>query len=578
MSTTRRSRAIAAGLALGLGLGAGACYRGGADGDDLPPGGDPDPAGEDAGDDAGDPDDPTPPSLPLCSDDARDVPGPRLLRRLTAAEYEASVRHAFALDEAAWAGPTLPPDPAAGTGFTNDAERLQVTDAYAAALWAHAEQLALQLADPAALTLALPCASEGGTSCAEAFLDVQARRLFRRTLRDDERSRYLALYADVEAEGGAFEDWVRWTTQTLLQSPHFVYRVELGEPSAQDEGWYDLSGPEIATLLAFSLTGAPPDDDLLDRAEAGALASIEATMAAAVELAQGADGSARPALRKRLQEFHRQWLGLSFLPNVSKDPERYPGFSDEVKASMLAEFDAFVEQVVFEQHGDVATLLTADESELDATLAAYYGYGDAAGMTPKPPGWGVGLLSLGGVMATHATYLATSPTQRGKLVRSRLLCTETPPPPPDVGDLPPPEATQTTRERYEEHATDPACSGCHLLMDPIGFGLEGIDASGRYREVENGQTLDLRGVIKNLDGEEVAIEGAAELAEALAGAEAPALCMSAQLATFALGLPPEQTECIVSTPAEALAAGELGIVDAYVAFAGTPHFRRRQNR
>ncbi|MEM9462472.1 MAG: DUF1592 domain-containing protein [Myxococcota bacterium] len=560
-------------------VGTAACYDGpGRESFGPDPGADDgeDGSADEGGNDGGD--EPIPPSQPLCSGDAHDVPGPRLLRRLTVAEYELSVRHALALDEASWGGPTLSPDPAASTGYTNDAERLRVGEAHAAALETNAIQLANLVSTPERLATLLPCANEGGLGCAEQLLDGPARRLFRRTLRDEERARYLALLDEVEAQGGQFEDWVQWTVQTLLQSPHFVYRSELGEASEQDEGWYDLSGPEVATLLAFALTGAPPDDALLDRAEAGELDTPEAIAAVAAELAFDASGSARPKLRQRLQEFHRQWLGLSTLPNLQKDPERYPGFSDEVKASMAAEIEAFVDDVVFGEQGDVTTLLTADHSHVDATLAAYYGYGDGAGATAKPPGWGVGLLSLGGVMATHSTYLATSPTQRGKLVRSRLLCTELPPPPPDVGELPPPEATQTTRQRYEEHVADPSCAGCHTFIDPIGFGLEGLDASGRHRSAENGFALDLSGLVENLDGETVTFEGATELAEALAGAETPALCMSAHMATFALGLSPEQTECIVGGPAAALAAGDMGIAQTYVAFAETPHFWRRQNR
>ena len=37
---------------------------------------------------------------------------------------------------------------------------------------------------------------------------------------------------------------------------------------------------------------------------------------------------------------------------------------------------------------------------------------------------------------------------------------------------------KSTRERYIEHASNPACSSCHDLIDPIGFGFEHYDASG----------------------------------------------------------------------------------------------------
>lgn len=556
-----------------------ACSSGYTHGDAYDP--EDDPAAEE--DDADPPpaEPPGPASEPLCGDDARDVPGPRLLRRLTTEEFEVSVRQALGLDALAWAGPTLPPDPAAETGFTNDAERLRVTESFAIALEQNAAEVGALVGEPERLAALLPCAAPGGSSddaCADDFLDLYGRRLLRRSLSDAERDRYHDLRADIVAGGEDFGSWVRWTTQTLLQSPNFIYRVELGDRPDDAEGWYDLRPTEVATLLAFTFTGAPPDDALLDDAESGGLDTPEQIAQTAAALARGTDGLPRAGLRERLQTFHRQWLGLSTLTNVQKDPERYPGFTEDVKASMLAEADAFIDRVVLEQGGGVAELLTAGDTELDATLAAYYGFGDGTGLTARPAGWGVGLLSLGAVQATHSTFRATSPTQRGKLVRSRLLCTEPPAPPANVGDLPPIEDTQTTRQRYEAHVSDPSCTGCHLMLDPIGFGLEGIDASGRFRDQENGAPLDLTGSIMGLDGESVDFEGPQELAEALAGAEDPALCLSAQLATFALGLPPEETECIVDTPAELLASGERGIVDVYVEMASVPHFWRRQNR
>ena len=43
----------------------------------------------------------------------------------------------------------------------------------------------------------------------------------------------------------------------------------------------------------------------------------------------------------------------------------------------------------------------------------------------------------------------------------------------------------TRRQRMSAHAVNPACSSCHKLMDPIGFGLESFDAIGRWREKES---------------------------------------------------------------------------------------------
>ena len=95
----------------------------------------------------------------------------------------------------------------------------------------------------------------------------------------------------------------------------------------------------------------------------------------------------------------------------------------------------------------------------------------------------------------QATFLAsttgpgeTSPTARGLFVREQLLCQLVPNPPPGVNtNLPEPstaDAARAKRERMVEHAQNPACAGCHRLMDPIGFGLEKYDAIGAWRDKE----------------------------------------------------------------------------------------------
>lgn len=521
-----------------------------------------------------DDDDDEDPSAVVCEAGASNVAGPRLLRRLTADEVSVSVRAVFGLDEAAWSGPALPPDPAAGSGYTNDADRLRVTEAFAVALEATAQDVATAVREPGRLAAVLPCSGTGGVDCARTFITTQGAALYRRPLTQDEVERYLELYDEVVADEG-FDGFVYWATSTLLQSPNFIYRSELGEPD--DQGGYTLSPYEVATAVAYTFGGAPPGPALLELAASGGLQSSPEVLDAVRAYALDADGKPLPHLRDRMHVFHRQWLGLSGLANAEKDPTLYPGFDESVKAGMQAELDAFVEQVLFEDGGGASELLTADHSELDAALASYYGFGEAGTAAPKPETWGTGVLSLGGVLAAHSTYLATSPTQRGFMVRRKFLCTTPPPPPPGVGDLPEPGAAETTRERYEMHVSEPSCAGCHVLMDPIGFGFESLDASGRYRSDENGFPIDDSGTVVGLGmAQDVPFVGPVELAAALAGAPAVSECVTAQMASFAFGMSTESTECIVDGPAEQMVNGEIGMVDAFVAFAGTEHFLHRR--
>jgi hypothetical protein len=91
----------------------------------------------------------------------------------------------------------------------------------------------------------------------------------------------------------------------------------------------------------------------------------------------------------------------------------------------------------------------------------------------------------------------TSVVLRGKWVLEYLLDAPPPPPPPDVPDLKESDARKPTtlRERMEQHRNNAVCASCHNAMDPLGFALEGFDASGRWRTTDNGVPLDTASVL-----------------------------------------------------------------------------------
>ncbi len=493
----------------------------------------------------------------VCGPSARDVAGPRLLRRLTRGELEASVRAVFALDEASWAGAFVPPDPASLDGLTNHADLLRVNEAWATQLRETAEQVGALVAAREA------CAAP---DCVDSFLDRVGRRAYRRPLTEAERARYAAL---AEVAGG---DAIRWVTAALIQSPHFVYRAELGTP---DGSAARLDGHELATAMAFALTGAPPDDALLDRA--GELGDRDARRRIARELAFDADGAPRPAFAAQVMAFARGWLGLSALDNLGKSPERFPAWTPEVRDALVREVEAFLSRVLLEERGSVRDLLSSRTTALDAVLAGYYGWG-APGLAERPEGWGGGVLALGGVLAMGATNVATSPTQRGHFVRTRVLCDPIDPPPPDIPQIPEPTGAETTRQRYERlHASDGFCQGCHRLMDPIGFGFEHLDAAGRFRDLDNGFAIDASGAIEALDeaATPITFEGADELAGLLADDPAASACLGSFAASHAYGLSRTDAACLASSAVEATLLDDRPLVELFVELVTTPHFERR---
>jgi Protein of unknown function (DUF1588)./Protein of unknown function (DUF1585). len=90
----------------------------------------------------------------------------------------------------------------------------------------------------------------------------------------------------------------------------------------------------------------------------------------------------------------------------------------------------------------------------------------------------------------------------------------------------------TLRERIAAHRANPACAGCHQLMDPLGFTLENYDAIGRWRNAEENRPVDASGGFP--DGSKFA--GVAGLQQALLSRpEMFVNTLSGKLLTYALG-------------------------------------------
>jgi hypothetical protein len=508
-----------------------------------------------------------------------EVPGRRLLRRLTGGEFEATVRNAFALTgPAAWAG-LLPPDPAATNGFSNNVERLTIGSEYASAAEDTAKKVADVVAQDAKLAQLLPCVTKGDEACANTYLDNYASKLYRRPLTAEERAGYIALYNKVKQQSD-FKTWVYWATTAMLQSPNVHYRSELGD--VVNGGRYQLTPYEVASALSFTFTGGPPSAELMQLAATNKLATADQLEAAARTLIFNPDNSIKPAFREIVLTFSEQWLGLTSLENKIKDKTAFPDFVPAVQTSMAEETRRFISSVILDDRGKPADLLTAPYTFVDSTLATYYGFG-AAGTNAtaftrvnRPAGWGMGLLAQGSLLAVKSGSLSTSPTKRGHLVRTQLLCYAVPPPPDVVPELPEPTAADTTRQRYEKlHAANASCHACHQMMDPIGFGLEHLDASGRFRDKDNKFPIDDSGTILDTTAGDLTFNGADGLAQTVAKLPEASDCLASFIASYSLGVDDHASTCMVRNAATELRTGKITILDYYTRMVRSEHFRTR---
>jgi hypothetical protein len=155
------------------------------------------------------------------------------------------------------------------------------------------------------------------------------------------------------------------------------------------------------------------------------------------------------------------------------------------------------------------------------------------------------------------------------------MCGTVPPPPNDVPQLPEPTAAETTRQRYESiHAVEPACKGCHQMLDPIGFGFEHLDATGRFRAREGSFDIDDSGVLSGTTTGDIAFRGPAELAQAVAKLPETATCMASYMAAYALGVNQPNASCLVQSAANELRGG-MSLLDFFIRMSRSEHFRTR---
>ncbi|HEX2736240.1 MAG TPA: DUF1592 domain-containing protein [Polyangiaceae bacterium] len=490
------------------------------------------------------------------------------LRRLTRYEYNNSVRDL--LGTTLTPADDFPPDEVA-SGFSNNALVLTVSSLHAEKYVDAAEAVAKDAVTNRLSTLVnCDTATTGEDACARSFAETFGRRAFRRTLTKDEVDSLLQAYTAGRTDG-SFSEGIEVMIRAILQSPDFLYRVEFTGTETAGGGMVHVSGFETAARLSYLLWASTPSDDLLDAAEAGQLDTAEQVAAKAREMLQ--NDKAKPAIA----EFFRQWFGLSRLDIVTKDADRFPLWSEDMRTAMRAEADAVLEHVVFGQNPTLNTLLTDPSGLPQGPLATLYGVDASDTVTALPPEQRSGVLTLPAFLAVQAHPDQTSPVLRGKFVRAQLLCDPPSPPPPNLNITPPdPNAVGTQRAKFTEHSKDPSCSGCHQMMDPIGYAFESYDALGNYRETDNGQTLDLTGTLVNTDIPDQ-FDGVKDLAQKLAASTQVRNCVATQWYRFAVGRADEGGDaCSVSPLRDTFTTSDGNLIELLVGMTQTEAFLYRR--
>lgn len=485
------------------------------------------------------------PNIPTSMDDCDGAifAGQAPMRLLTRYEYDYTIRDLLGI-QTTIARSGFPPENSVA-GFENNSDSHRVSPLVVRKLMEAAEVLAAQAVAEHRDEL-IQC-DLNTPACLNTFLESFLLRAFRRPATTEEIELFTSFYQGIYDLDGA-DQALTSTIQLTLQSPQFLYRIELKDDFIAGQ-LVPLNSFEIANRLSYFLWGSMPDDELLEAAAQGELATPEQVSAQAHRML------AKPNARELVNDFYRQWLGLDALETMVKDNAAYPEWTPETTAQWRASLYAFIDHVHFEQNGTLKDLMTSQDVFLSASLAPVYGFEatkDGMNSFVAPADQRAGLLTQPAVMALLAYPTQGSPIHRGIFVRERLLCQKLPSPPNNLIIKPPdPDPNATTRQVFEEHTNDPACAGCHTLIDPIGLGFENYDGMGRYRVIENGLPVDATGALANT--EDPAIEGPFEGAVSLSGMLAEARqvqdCVADHWYTFAMGHP--------ETPADMCAADQI---------------------
>jgi hypothetical protein len=335
-------------------------------------------------------------------------------------------------------------------------------------------------------------AAEEELACASNILASLARKAYRRPVMAGELEELLSFYEEGRATGG-FERGVQQGLSRILMSPAFLFRMELDPASVTRGAAYRLSDLELASRLSFFLWSSIPDDELLALAESGRL-SEPAVLDRQVQRMLA--DSRSEAL---VENFTGQWLYLRNLQDVQPDRILFPEFDENLRQAFQTETELFFESVLRENRSAVE-LLSANYTFVNERLARHYQIPNVYGprfrrvtFTDDRRG---GLLGQGSILTVRSYANRTSPVLRGVWILENLLGVEVPPPPPDVPPLKdnPEGRVLTMRERMVQHRSNPVCSSCHSLMDPLGLPLENFDAVGQWRSVnESNLPLDVSG-------------------------------------------------------------------------------------
>jgi len=330
-------------------------------------------------------------------------------------------------------------------------------------------------------------ACAGGASidsaCAQSVISNFGLRVHRRPLTAAEQSSYLALYNKIyAASGNSSIQAMKGIVTRFLASPPMSFQVELGGDVLGNRR--RLTDYEVASRLAFRLTGAPPDKTLLDAAGQGQLQTLAQVRAQIQRLINAG------AARNKTKEFVRYYAGVERMspPNAAIAQNlgiSMTGLVEEMKEETIN----FADHVINTKKGGYADLMLSDEVfPLSDRMARILETGVTQPGVPVRTNRNHRGLVLRPSMLSADTP-RTDIIHRGLGIRRQFMCGL------GSGQQPDPSALAaaaqgidfdnlTNREGISKMTGRPQCITCHAIFNPLAYTLEGHNQLGMIRTSE----------------------------------------------------------------------------------------------
>jgi hypothetical protein len=434
--------------------------------------------------------------------------------RLTNAQWENAVRDILKLTAATGASDGFL-EPVSGTTDFDNNERVVLVDN---TIWADFQLAAEKVADKVTATDDALQDVVAGTD-PENFIRTFGRRAFRRDLTAAEVTTFKALYDEGSTNElgsqSAYTKGINWVIAGMLQSPHFLYRVEMADNGAP------LSGEEMATKLSFWLRDTTPTDAMLDGAASFATADGAASQA---ETMLG-----EPATAAVVRKFHDQLYAVPRYDTITKD--NVQGYTSALNAELKEAASAFFDRIYTQGLG-VRDIVTSTVGFAGPAMARLYGITmQGSGLQQVDLPDRVGYYAQMPFLTLWAINNDPDSIHRGVRINLDTLCAD-PGLPDEVPPLPPLEEGQTNRERVSG-LTGACARVCHgEIINPIGFSFEEFDGLGRFRDMDNGQPVNTAGRYPFAEGtQEFANSG--ELMGFIANGTQAHQCYAKKMASYA---------------------------------------------